>query len=191
MVEMAEAGSARRARLIEDHLAAAAALGELHLEPRDYFGDLACADPVRCGTWRGYLVARAAKSLTHPWFASVDAAALAADLPDCRQAAFVHLDAFAGNMLTDGRRVTAVLDFGPTAVAGDRRLDPVASAVYLTAPDITPFVTPRDVQVVHAWLRSAGLHDLFEPARRWLAAFWAFAADDPKVSTWCRSVLLR
>jgi len=41
-----------------------------------------------------------------------------------------------------------------------------------------------------SWLRSAGLDQWFEPARRWLAAFWSFAVDDPFVLRWCRSVLL-
>jgi hypothetical protein len=50
---------------------------------------------------------------------------------------FVHLDAFAGNMLAEGSVVSAVTDFGVTAEAGDARLDPLTAPVYLSAPEIT------------------------------------------------------
>jgi hypothetical protein len=93
-------------------------------------------------------------------------------------------------MLTDVTNITAVLDIGPTSVVGDRRLDPVAAVVYLASPEITPVATPADLDVAMSWLRSAGLHDWFEPAQRWLAAFWSFAVDDPRVLAWCRRVLL-
>ena len=93
-------------------------------------------------------------------------------------------------MLTDGARISAVLDIGPTSVAGDRRLDPIAAAAYLASPEITPAATAADVEVAMSWLRAAGLHELFEPARRWLAAFWSAAVDDPRVLAWCRTVLV-
>ena len=50
---------------------------------------------------------------------------------------FVHLDAFAGNMLAEGSVVSAVTGFGVTAEAGDARLDPLTAPVYLSAPEIT------------------------------------------------------
>jgi hypothetical protein len=93
-------------------------------------------------------------------------------------------------MLTDGRRITAVIDIGSTSVAGDRRLDPLSVAVYLASPEITPVAGSDDVDVARSWLRCAGLDDWFEPARRWLAGYWSFAIDDPVVLRWCRSVLL-
>ena len=183
-------GNPRR-RLIEAYLDAAAALGDLHLDPRGYFGDLAVAEPIAF-TWRGYLTAKVADSLVRAGsdFGSVAPDLLADALPDVTDAAFVHLDAFAGNMLTDGQRITAVIDIGPSSVAGDRRLDPVAAAVYLCAPRITPVATPVDASVAAAWLRSAGLDDWFDPVQRWLAAYWAFAVDDVALHQWCRTVLL-
>jgi hypothetical protein len=102
----------------------------------------------------------------------------------------VHLDAFAGNMLTDGARITAVLDIGVTSIAGDGRLDPLSAAVYLASPDITPTATPADADVAMSWLRNAGLFEWFEPARRWLAGFWSAAYDDPRVLKFCQGVLL-
>jgi aminoglycoside phosphotransferase (APT) family kinase protein len=181
-----------RARLIERHLAAAAALGDLHLEPRGWYGDLTAETPIRTRTWREYLEARAATNLQRsmPALRTVDPGALAADLPDPDRAAFVHLDAFAGNMLAVDGEISAVLDIGTTSVAGDRRLDPLATAVYLGSPEISGAVTPEDLEVARSWLRTAGLDGWFEPTRRWLAAYWSFAVDDRPLQEWCCSVLL-
>jgi len=182
----------QRRQLVERHLDTAAALGDLHLGLRDSFGDLMADDPITTSTWRAYLSERAAANLARSTrdFWSVDAVALADDLPEPAGPAFVHLDAFAGNMLTDGTRITAVIDFGATSVAGDRRLDPIAAAVYLASPVITPPVTAADVEVAMGWLRAADLDQWFDAARRWLAAYWSFAVDQPTLLQWCRSVLL-
>lgn len=193
MDELRSCDDDARGRLIEAHLDAAAALGDLHLAPRGGFGDLIIDDAITTSTWRAYLEERAATNLARSTreLSSIDPIALAAPLPETTVAAFVHLDAFAGNMLTDGARITAVLDIGPTSVAGDRRLDPLAAAVYLTSPEITPVATAADVDVAMSWLRTAGLRDWFDPARRWLAAFWSATVDDPRVLRWCHAVLLQ
>ncbi len=186
------AGGADRRRVVEHHLEAAAALGRLHLEPRHDFGDLVADDSITTSTWHGYLVERAAANLARsaPEFERVDPEALADGFPEPDAPAFVHLDAFAGNMLCDGIRITAVIDIGSVSAVGDRRFDPVSAAVYLAAPEITPVAVAADVDVAMSWLRAAGLDDWFEPVRRWLAGFWSFAVDDPAVLRWCRSVLL-
>jgi aminoglycoside phosphotransferase (APT) family kinase protein len=180
-----------RDHLIESHLEAARALGDLRAEPWPFFGELATARPVRADTWREFLTMRAVKSLAGAGdqFDEVDAEGLVSDLPEPERCEFVHLDAFAGNMLSDGVQITAVLDFGPTCVAGDRRFDPIATAAYLD-PGHFPFATARDREVARSWLTSVGLLDLFEPVRRWLAGYWAFAVDDAPLRAWCRSVLL-
>jgi aminoglycoside phosphotransferase (APT) family kinase protein len=181
-----------RARLIERHLEAAAALGGLQLEARGWYGDLIAEEPIRTRTWREYLEARVAQNLQRstPALRAVDPVALAGDLPDTDRAAFVHLDAFGGNMLTADGEISAVLDIGTTSVAGDRRLDPLAAAVYLSSPEISGAVTRRDLLVARSWLRAADLDDWFEPTRRWLAAYWSFALDDRPLQAWCNSVLL-
>ena len=185
--------SAGRDGLIEAYMDAAWALGDLRPEGWAYYGELATPHPLREPTWREFLAMKAGRSLAtagHP-LDRVDTQELASNLPEPARADFVHLDAFAGNMLTDGAGITAVLDIGYACVAGDRHFNPLAAAVYLELrPQTVPIGTTRDRQVAQAWLRSAGLLDLLEPARRWLAAYWAFAVDDLPLQAWCRSVLL-
>lgn len=178
--------------LVEHHLDAAAQLCSLHLEPRGWFGELIGEHPVRSASWHGFLRERVARSLqgAPAAFRGVDPDALADALPDSAGAAFVHLDVFAGNMLASGTAITAVLDIGVTSACGDARLDPLAAAVYLASPEITPAATGRDVDVAMSWLRAAGLADCFEPAQRWLAAYWSWAIDDIATHEWCRAVLL-
>lgn len=181
-----------RVDLIEAHLEASAALGSLHLNERGWWGELVGRQPVRAMTWRDYLRDRAGASLRRstPELQQIDSAAVTAELPDVERPAFVHLDAYAGNMLTTDGAISAVLDFGVSSVVGDPRLDPIACAVYISTPLITPASTAHDATVAASWLSAAGLVDLLEPVRRWLAAYWAFAVDDVRLHQWCRSVLL-
>lgn len=184
-------GAARR-RLIEAYLDASASLGDLRLPAHDGFGELIASDAIVAPTWRSYLMERAARNLSSstPELRDVDPGPIVDGLPEATSAAFVHLDAFAGNFLTDGVRITAVLDVGASSLAGDRRIDPIASAVYLSDLHVTPTATPDDVRVARAWLRSAQLDQWFEPVRRWLAAYWSFEVHDPNVIAWCSEVLL-
>ena len=188
--ELVALGRRDRDRLIEAHLDMAASLGDLRLDHRPWFGDLIAPDPVRAPTWRRYLVERATRSLDAvAGFEAVEPDELARGLPDCDDGAFVHLDAFAGNMLAVGPAITAVIDIGQTSLVGDRRLDPLTAAVYLCAPPITPQADEADRRTARAWLRDAGLDQWFEPARRWVAGYWAWAVDDRNLHRWCRSVL--
>jgi hypothetical protein len=182
----------KRAALIEAYLSCSARLGDLRFESRAYWGDLLADDPVRSESWHGFLVAKAALALSKAGrdFVQVDPLRLADELPNPDGPSFVHLDAFAGNILADSEKITAVIDIGATAVAGDRRLDPLASAIYLT-PLITPTADDHDRDVARAWLRTAGLGDWQDAAERWLAAYWSFAVDDARLHAWCKSVLVR
>jgi aminoglycoside phosphotransferase (APT) family kinase protein len=193
MEHLPELGRADRDHLLEQHLEVAASLGRvLHLETRGWFGELLADEPVRSNTWRGYLRERAAKSIdaAPSEFSVIDPEALADDLPDTTTETFVHLDVWVGNMLAVGTRITAVLDIGVTAACGDPALDPLAAAVYLSSPEITPVMEARDAEVASSWLRAAGLDDRVEPTRRWLAAYWCAMVDDRRLYDWCRSILL-
>jgi aminoglycoside phosphotransferase (APT) family kinase protein len=190
LAALENASGSARDRLIEAHLETATALSGLSLRRRDYFGDLASPAPIRARTWREYVQRKADAALQASginWQAN--GSMLADALPEPDLVGFVHLDAFVGNMMTDGHRITAVLDIGPSCVRGDVRFNALAAAVYLESPETTPMATTRDLQVTHSWLASCDLLRLLEPARAWLAAYWSFEVDDPKVLAWVRSVL--
>jgi aminoglycoside phosphotransferase (APT) family kinase protein len=191
--ELGRIEGAARERLIEAYLDTSASLGDLHLPADTGFGDLIADDPIVAPTWRAYLEERAARNLSRstPELRQLDPAGIAGGLPDVATPSFVHLDAFAGNFLTDGVRLTAVIDIGTSSLAGDRRLDPIASTVYLSDPHLTPTATAHDVDIALAWLRTNGLAEWLEPGRRWLAAYWSFEADNPESIAWCSDVLLR
>ena len=179
-----------RETLLRAYLEAAAGIRDLRIY-RSVFGDLCQDDPVLTETFRPYLSQRAARNLAVAGapFDRVDPDSLARDLPEPKNRAFVHLDAYPGNMLADASEITAVLDFGVVAICGDARLDPLSAAAYLS-PLITPGAIATDDVVARHWLAERGLGELYEPARRWLAAFWSSARDDDGLQRWCRSVLL-
>jgi len=189
---LGEASGAAREALVRANLDAAARIGDIALA-RTAYGDLCSPAPLHTKTFREYLETRAATSLRRAGadFAHLSPAELARALPEPQPMgpALVHLDAFGGNMLVEAERVTAVIDFGTVSIAGDRRIDPLAAAAYLDAP-ITPYATDADRHIAQEWLGERGLDDLYTPARRWLAAFWSAAMDDPTLDRWCRSVLL-
>ena len=183
------AGEARES-LVRAYLDAAACIRDLALK-RPGYGDVCRSEPILTETFRAYLEQRAARSLAAagPRFARVDPAALARALPEPKDGAFVHLDAYPGNMLAEGGAITAVIDFGVVAIRGDARLDPLSATAYLS-PLITPGATEADGAVAAQWLSEHGLDTFYEPARRWIAAFWSAAVDDAGLHQWCRSVLL-
>lgn len=189
--ELTRLGATDRAALVEAYLECSSRLGDLALDPAPWWGDLLRDPPLRTDSWRDYLRRKADQSLkaAGPDFVGIEADALADQLPAPAHRSFVHLDAFPGNILASGATIVAVIDFGATTAAGDRRFDPAASAVYLTS-EITPTANDRDRAVAQSWLRSAGLVDWFDPVRRWLAAYWSFARGDHRLHAWCRSVLV-
>ena len=186
---LGEASGEARATLLRAYMQAAAELGEL-TAARPWYGELCQVAPIRTQTFREYLKRSAARSFAAggALFAHIGAAALASALPEPETPAFVHLDAYPGNMLADGEKISAVIDFGVIAIVGDRRLDPLSAAMYLT-PLITPTATDADRSVAAEWLRASGIDAMFSDARRWVAAFWSFAADDARLGQWCIEVL--
>lgn len=188
-VVLGELRGAAREALVRAYLEAAHAIGALDVE-RPGCGDLCRDDPLHAPSPRDYHRLRAVRNLraAGPEFSHVDARALAEALPSSEQPALVHLDAFPGNMLTDGRRVTAVLDFGTVSIRGEPRIDPLLAAVYLQRP-MSRTATARDRQVAQDWLAEHGLAEPFRAAERWCAVFWLPASDDAALHRWCRSLL--
>lgn len=190
---LGEAGTDRGA-LVRHHLEVAASVAALPC-PTGRFGELWGAWAITTDTFRSWAIARLEVSLQRSrWCARVDPAAITDELlgvlptPVPPAPVLVHLDAYLGNMLADGGRITALLDFGAMAIGGPPDLDPVAAIAYL-APEITPTATAADRDVALAWARDHGLADAIGPAERWLAAYWSFATDDVELQRWCRRIL--
>lgn len=185
-----EVRGAARAELLVSTLEASRALGRLPLT-RPWFGELCAVPPIRTPTWQEYLRVRARTSLTAAGeaFAGVDVESLCLPFEEPANPGLVHLDLYVGNVLVDGSRVTAVLDFGGVPVFGDTDLDPLTVAVYLRGT-MTDDADESDHAVCREWLERAGLGDRLDAAERWVAAMWSFATDDTQLQSWCRRVLL-
>src|SRR5690606_17832330 len=108
-----------RERLLDGYLNAVGRICEIDIG-REFFGDLITRSPVRRADYRAYLrdriieTRRTAIALTER--ISED---LAEPLPDCGEGRLVHFDLFPGNVLIENGAVTAIIDFGPTAMIAD------------------------------------------------------------------------
>lgn len=100
-------------------------------------------------------------------FAGVDVEALCCPFAEPASPGLVHLDLFAGNVLVDGSRVTAILDFGGVPVFGDPDFDPLTVAVYLRG-EMTDNAGDSDHAVCREWLARHGLADRLDAAERWI-----------------------
>lgn len=182
-----------RAALVRDHLDVAARIARLPCPVADFGAVLGGANE-RAPSFEAWSVSHLGRTLASGGesFAHVDAeritAELLAVLPAARRAVLAHLDAFLGNMLAEGDRITAVLDFGGVSAAALPSLDPLAAVAYL-APEITVTATPSDRAAGEAWACEAGLAAALGPVERWVAAMWAGVPDDGRLRRWCRRVL--
>ena len=182
------AGSARRS-LIEQYMETAWQLGRLNIT-RPFVGEFGRNDAIQTTTWQAFLSGRARRSLVDSRFAHIDPDTVAAPVGELSGTpAFVHLDYFAGNVMVDKGRLTAVIDFGYASIIGDRRMNTLVATAHLVTPRITPTVTADDQAVAFAWLRERDLFTYYERGLRWLAAYWTFASDDAGLYAWCRSIL--
>jgi predicted RNA-binding protein with PIN domain/aminoglycoside phosphotransferase len=195
LAALGERGRDREA-LVRDHLDVARAVAELPC-PADRFGELTGTHRITAASFGEWAEARLAASLAvgGDAFGGVDPAALTRDLlatlpePEPARPVLVHLDAFLGNMLAVGDRISALLDFGPMTIGGPSDLDAVVAAAYL-APEITPTAGERDRRVARDWAAEAGLESGLRPAERWIAAYWTGAPDDERLRRWCTRILL-
>jgi len=185
-----DAGGSRRSGLIRSYLEAANRIGDLALE-RPWYGDFTGREPVRADTFRSYVSRRAEASLAAAGeaFRAVDAWAVAAALPEPERPWLVHHDAFPANMLVEDDKISAVIDFGTVSIMGDRRIDPVTTAIYLEST-FSPTANEDDRRIAAAWLAENDLAQLHGPVRRWLAAYWAPAHSIPRLVEWSRRILV-
>ncbi len=181
-------GSMRR-ELLQSYFDTAGRLREIQVS-REYYGPLIGNPALRGTSWSTFAAARLEQSArTCPVdLRDAVAAQAAVALPEPSRAALVHLDYFPANVLALDGEISAVLDFGPSAVIGDARMDAWSAVAYLD-PEITPQATAEDHEQGIAWLAQNGLADGYPAARRWLAAYWSFACDDASLMDWCRRIL--
>jgi predicted RNA-binding protein with PIN domain len=191
-VDVLDADGTDRAALVRDHLDVCRRIATLPCDVRR-FGPL-IADAPTADTFRGWSVARLRHQLTRggPAFAAIDAGAVTDDLLAVLAATgrpvVTHLDAFLGNMLAEGDRITALLDFSVVAAGAIPDLDALLAVAYLT-PEITPTAVDTDRDVALAWAADVGLDRGVDAARRWAAAMWAGEPDDQRLRAWCLRVL--
>ena len=191
LTALAESDRHTRNGLIEQYMETAWLLSTIDIQ-RPYFGELCRDDAVQTPTLQDYLSKRAKRSLRGSSFANIDTGELAAMVGEpIDEPAFVHLDYFAGNVMAAGGRISAVIDFGYSSIIGDRRMNPVIAAAYLTTAHITPIVTQADRNIAFDWLKKRDLLDYYERIEKWLAAYWLFASDDVELYNWCCSILGR
>ena len=192
---LGQARGPRRTALVRDMLDVAARIAEV-AAPSAEFGELWGDGAITAPTFRQWAAARVQISLDigGEAFSHVDADEVTDELiavlaaPEPSAPSLVHLDAFLGNMLVVEDRVSALLDFGPMTIAGPRDVDPLVSIAYLDS-EITPTATERDRRDAREWADEREIGAAVEPARRWIAAYWAGAPDDERLRSWCLGVL--
>ena len=186
-----------RAALVDDHLDVARRVAVVPC-PTGCFGEVWGGLAMQRASFAEWSVARLTTSLETAGdrYRHIDPVAvtdsLLAALPDPEPTSprLVHLDAFLGNMLAEGDRITALLDFGPMTIGGPAELDALVAIAYL-ASEITPTADDGDRARARAWAADAGLDAAVEPAERWIASYWTAALDDPPLARWCHRVLGR
>ncbi len=156
----------------------------------DFYGDLMREENMRTHSFKEYAIARAHASLRVAGtdYDGISALEIADQLLEA-PAALLHLDYCPANVLMENGSVSAVVDFSTAAIIGDRRIEPIAAALYLD-PEITPSARDDDRELATVWLESNDLQSLHKPVQRWLAAYWAFAQNDERLNRWCRRILL-
>lgn len=175
-----------RQRLIVSYLEAAASIGDIDVGLR-FWGDI-LAPGIRAPAYRTYLVEklRSVRPFSGPLAELLMTEPEA--LPDCATPSLVHFDIFPQNVLTEGDRVSAVIDFGAASKMADRRLDVWSAVAYLDEA-LSPSATERDRRLARDWLKAEGLDRDYPNAKRWIASCWGFAHEDRAVRAWCQRVL--
>ncbi|MCR9135820.1 MAG: aminoglycoside phosphotransferase family protein [Alphaproteobacteria bacterium] len=181
------AGTGRH-RLVHEYLEASLQLGEL-LSGETEYGELARDGAIRNSCFKTFLRVRAQESLrVRGLRIDVDRIVDAIEEPD--QPKLVHLGYCPSNVLCADGRITAVLDFGGTTIAGNSQFNPIIAAAFLN-PSITPAAGEKDQLQARGWLRERGLLETGFMVQKWLAAYWSFCGEDEDLPLyhWCLDIL--
>ena len=178
-----------RSNLLIDYLNVARQIRSISLN-RSGYGPLRHELSLSTTSWKEFLRARLEWSLVRcpTDLRSAVAATLGVGLPEPAHPALLHIDYFPANVLAEGSTVKAVLDFGPSTIMGDARMEAWSAVAYLDS-EMSPDATEADRDVAMAWLADQDLMENYPDAKRWLAGYWSFAADDPALMRWCRRIL--
>ncbi|MEM6889910.1 MAG: phosphotransferase [Pseudomonadota bacterium] len=179
----------RREELIEDYMAATTKLGGLWTGDGKTFGDIAGGQLIQRPTFREYLRDRAAKCLSVSRL-NVDLEELIKPITEPSQPELVHLDYYPSNVLCSDSKISAVLDFGSTSIAGWGLFN-LATGLAFLDPETTPNVNLGDQKQAQEWLKRTRPHLPFNAIQRWLAVYWSICdvKDAPFRYPWCRKVL--
>lgn len=179
---------ARRHDLVHQYLEASTQLGDL-LSGETQYGELARKGAIRNSCFKTFLRERALESLRICGLrVDVDQIVDAIEIPD--QPRLVHLDYCPSNVMCADGKITAVLDFGATTIAGMSRFNPIIAAAFLN-PSITPAANENDQRQAREWLQQNGLLESSLTVQKWLASYWSFCGEkeDLPLYQWCRDIL--
>lgn len=187
---LADVSGRGRSALFESYMETALSLRKVEIE-RPWFGELIAEEPLRRTSWSTYLLDALERQL-----AAADPASLAridglhAVLDDIRlattrvgepESSIVHFDYFPGNVMCDGRRITAVIDWSVLSIVGDPDLDVALADAYL---GVVATVTAVDRAQTRSWLQAYGPSDGVHLYGRWGAAWWLPVEDDQALRRW-------
>ena len=180
-----------RSNLLIDYLNVARQIRSISLN-RSGYGPVRQESSLSTTGWKEFLRARLEWSLVRcpTDLRPAVAATLEVGLPEPAHPALVHMDYFPANVLAEGSTVTAVLDFGPSTIMGDARMDAWSAVAYLDG-ELSPNATDADRRLAMRWLVEHELADQYPSVKRWLAAYWSFATDDQALMRWCRRILAK
>lgn len=187
-IALAQASAGQRANLVLDYLETATRLGGL-FSGTTIYGELARHAPIQDHNFKAFLQERAAASLG-VCGVKTDITTIIDDIASPDHPSLVHLDYCPSNVLCEGEKISAVLDFGGTTIAGCASFNPVVATAFMN-PMITPSARPDDHTQALEWLHAARPISASRAITKWLAAYWSFCGENEDLALyrWCRTTL--
>ncbi len=182
-----QSGSKREA-LIDDYLEKSTQLSRLLIGDVEY-GELGLGEPISNPCFKEFLRQRAQQSLDVCQL-DVDLENILDAIGNPSQPELVHLDYCPSNVMCSEGKITSVLDFGGTTIAGSAAFNPIVANAFLD-PTITPVASEDDHHQALDWLDGLGQSESNLAMKKWLAAYWSFCGKDKDLPLfkWCRRTL--